>query len=75
MGVDDGRGIALKVEDGAVTPGYARGVAGLEILSRLGVLDADALAALASHARPQIKNVAGRVVGEARPAFSVSLVS
>ena len=74
MGLEDGRGIALKIEDGAVTPGYSRGVAGLHLLRWLGgVLDEAAVAALASHARPQIRNVAGRVVGEARPAFTPAL--
>ena len=44
-----------------------------EVLRLLGVLDEATVAALASHARPQVKNVAGRVVGEARAAFQLDV--
>jgi len=75
IGIDDGRGLALKIEDGAVTPGYSRGVACIEALRQLGVLDDATVSLLASHARPQLRNVAGGVVGEARPAFTLTVAS
>jgi L-asparaginase II len=56
-----GLGSVLKVVDGsrrAVPP------ASVAIYDRLGALDADARAALATHARPPVTNIAGRVVGE-----------
>ena len=50
-------------------------VAGIEALRQLGVLDDATVSSLASHARPQLKNVAGRVVGEARPAFTLAFAT
>ncbi|MDE2572127.1 MAG: asparaginase [bacterium] len=53
-------GVALKVVDGtkrAVAP------ASMALLDRLGLLDGVQAAALGSYARPEIFNVAGRVVG------------
>lgn len=61
--LDPGLGLALKVIDGnrrAVPP------AALALLRELGAIDARAEATLAPFARPQILNVAGRVVGELR---------
>jgi L-asparaginase II len=58
-----GIGLALKVVDGhrrAVPP------ATVAVLDRLGALDAQARGALAAHANPPVRNVAGRVVGEIR---------
>ena len=65
-----GAGLAIKVVDGA-----SRAVppATIALLRGLGVLDGDAVARLAPHARPAIRNVAGRVVGEVR-ARSVDVV-
>ncbi len=71
VGIDGGRGLALKIEDGAITPDYSRGVACIEALRQLGVLDSATVLRLGSHARPAVTNVAGRVVGEARPAFQL----
>ncbi|HZT52497.1 MAG TPA: asparaginase [Stellaceae bacterium] len=60
-----GLGLALKIEDGAAR---ASEVALAAILMRLGVLDEAAIAALAGRERPAVRNVAGAVVGEVRPA-------
>ena len=60
-----GLGLALKIEDGA---GRAAEVALAAILDRLGFIDAAVRAALDGRARPPIRNVAGAVVGEIRPA-------
>ena len=58
-------GLALKIEDGA---GRASEVALGTILLRLGVLSPRAEAALGERLRPKVRNVAGAVVGEVRPA-------
>jgi L-asparaginase II len=60
-----GYGLALKIEDGA---GRAAEVALGAILLQLGVLDGAAEQALAGRLRPPVRNVAGAVVGEIRPA-------
>jgi L-asparaginase II len=60
-----GLGLALKIEDGAQRAAETALVA---ILLRLGALDASAVAALGERARPTVRNVAGAVVGEIRPA-------
>jgi L-asparaginase II len=61
--LDFGAGFVLKTVDGA-----ARAVppAVLAFLVRLGALDAGAAERLHGHARPPLRNVAGRVVGELR---------
>jgi L-asparaginase II len=56
----DGSGLMLKVVDGARR---ATGPATVELLRRLGQLDSADVDALARHARPPVRNVAGRVVG------------
>jgi len=61
-----GLGVALKVDDGA---GRASEVALLAVLNKLDALTAEQAAALAERARPELRNVVGRVVGELRPAF------
>lgn len=71
VGLADGRGVALKIEDGGIEPPYARGVAIIEALRQVGGLGDDALDALAIYARPALRNVARRQVGEARPAFTL----
>jgi L-asparaginase II len=58
-----GAGLVLKTIDGApraVPP------ATLALLGRLDVLDATAKERLSGHARPPVRNVAGRIVGEVR---------
>ena len=58
-----GTGLVLKTVDGA-----SRAVppAALALLARLGVLAAAATEQLRGHARPPVRNVAGRVAGELR---------
>jgi L-asparaginase II len=60
-----GLGIALKIADGGAR---AVAVAMGAILVELGALDAAEQSALAETLRPPVKNVAGLVVGELRPA-------
>ncbi len=62
---DLGYGIALKIDDGA---GRASEVAVGAILDLLGAFTAAQRAELAPLLRPAVKNVAGRHVGEIRPA-------
>jgi L-asparaginase II len=62
-------GLALKIEDGA---GRASEVALAAILLRLGALDAAAVATLGERLHPPVRNVAGRVVGEIRPAAALA---
>ena len=73
VGLADGTGVAVKIEDGATgpTPGRPTGVAMIEILRRLGALDADDAAALGEHARPSLATSRGLEVGFARPAFEL----
>jgi L-asparaginase II len=63
-----GLGLALKVEDGA---GRASEVAVGALLVRLGAIDERQRSALAPLLRPKVKNVAGREVGEIRPAAAL----
>jgi L-asparaginase II len=58
-----GTGLVLKVVDGGAR---AAAPAALALLGRLGALDAAARERLAGHARPPVRNVAGRIVGEVR---------
>lgn len=60
-----GLGVALKIADGA---GRAAEVAIGALLCRLGAVAEDQAVALAPQFRPKLLNVAGRVVGELRPA-------
>lgn len=60
-----GLGVALKIEDGA---GRAAEVAMIALLDHLGALDDDARAALANRPSAPVLNVAGKLVGEIRPA-------
>ena len=72
VGFGDGLGIAVKLEDGAsAVPGRPSGLAAIEVLRQLGMLDADQLAALGDHSHPAILDVTQTVVGEARPVFSL----
>ncbi len=63
-----GLGFAIKVADGGRR---AVEVALVRTLEELGVLGASDLAALAAHARPELRNTRDEVVGEVRPAFSL----
>ena len=62
-------GLALKIEDGA---GRASEVALGAILTRLGALGPAAVAALGERLNPPVRNVAGAIVGEIRPAASLA---
>lgn len=66
-----GIGIAVKADDGA---GRCSAATALEVLRQLGVLEEAHLSLLASYRIGPIKNLAGRVVGEMRPAFSLEPV-
>jgi len=59
--VDQGIGIAVKVEDGAARAQYP---ALLEILKRFGAMSDPMPARLADFARPRIRNTRGETVGE-----------
>jgi L-asparaginase II len=69
IGLPGGIGLALKLEDGASPP--VPGIAALEALRQLGVLDDAAWSSLAHHARPEIRSVAGERAGEARAVFAL----
>lgn len=71
VGVEDGVGIAVKLESGPRQPGFAAPIV-IETLRRLGALGDAELAELESHARPAVRNVAGDVVGETRIAFELT---
>jgi L-asparaginase II len=60
-----GLGVALKISDGS---GRAAEVALAAILLRLGCLDAAAQEKLGERLRPPVRNIAGKVTGEIRPA-------
>jgi len=62
---DRGLGLAVKAEDGT---GRAAEVGMIELMRRLGILDAAELDAVAKLAHPTLSNRAGRMVGEIRPA-------
>jgi L-asparaginase II len=65
-----GLGFAIKIEDGgrrAVEPALVR------LLEGLGVLSSEDVERLARHARPEVRNTLGEVVGEIRAAFDVAL--
>lgn len=65
-----GLGIAIKVEDGAYR---ALGVAVVETLGQLGILDGQQQAQLARYHRPVVKNHRGVEVGEVAAVFSLGL--
>jgi L-asparaginase II len=68
-----GLGLALKIEDGDNQ--RARPPAVIEALRQMGVLDDEALAALAPHARSVIKNHRGDHVGEVRACFTLKMIA
>jgi L-asparaginase II len=73
IGLPGGIGLALKLEDGGASaqPGGPTGVAVLESLRQLGVLDEATRGRLARHAAPVIRSVAGERAGELRPVFEL----
>jgi L-asparaginase II len=76
VGLSDGltgRGLAVKIEDGAAatSPGRPAGVVVIEALRQLGVLSSRAMTALHAYAHPALENIAGEPVGEVRAVFSL----
>lgn len=73
VGLSEGIGVAVKVEDGTSGPSAGRpgSVATIEVLRQLGVLDPGQIEALGEHARPRLRALSGRVVGHARPVFAL----
>lgn len=73
IGIIGGTGLSIAVEDGAgpASPGRPTAVAAIEALRQIGALDQVDLRSLSSHARPSIRTVAGKPVGEARPVFTL----
>ena len=69
-GIEGGAGIAVKLESGPQQPGLASPIV-IAALRALGALSDDDAAALESHARPPVRNVAGAIVGETRVAFEL----
>jgi L-asparaginase II len=67
-----GLGLALKIEDGEDR--RARPTVVIEALRQLGVLEGEALDALAPYARFSVRNHRGEEVGEVRPSFELKLV-
>ncbi len=73
VGLRGGLGIAVKLEDGADSlPTRPSGVALIEALRSLDVLDSEQVASLGEHARPVLRTIAGREVGEVRPVFTLA---
>jgi L-asparaginase II len=66
--VEQGLGIALKIEDGG---SRAAPPAVVEALRQLGALDEAAVEALGEHARPIVRNYRGEIVGEGCAVFSL----
>jgi L-asparaginase II len=67
-----GLGLALKIEDGEDR--RARPPVVIESLRQLGVLDGEALKAVAPYAKFPVRNHRGDQVGEVRPSFELKLV-
>jgi L-asparaginase II len=62
--------LAFKIEDGEDR--RARPTVAIEALRQLGVLNADALEALAPYASFPVRNHRGDFVGEIRPSFELA---
>ena len=77
IGITGGMGLAVKVEDGAEVTSSARpaGMAALEALRQVGVLDDLQMATLGVHARRAVHSLSGREVGEAHAAFRLLQVA
>ncbi len=67
----DGRGVAIKIEDGDGAR-RAREVAACSVLAQLGVLESAALDRLAEYASPPITDPRGTASGAVRAAFELS---
>jgi len=65
----EGLGLAFKIEDGEDR--RARPTVAIECLRQLGVLNGDALEALAPYAKFPVRNHRGEFVGEIRPSFEL----
>ncbi len=74
VGLVEGVGVAVKVEDGTSGPSAGRpgSVATIEVLRQLGVLDRGQIEALGAHARPRLRALSGRDVGHVRPVFTLA---
>ncbi len=73
LGLAEGVGVAVKVDDGTSGPSAGRpgSVAAIEVLRQLGVIDQAQVEALGEHARPRLRTLSGRDVGLARPVFTL----
>ncbi len=73
VGLAQGIGVAVKVEDGSSVPSAGRpgSVATIEALRQLGVLDGAQIEALGEHASPRLRALSGRDVGHVRPVFTL----
>jgi L-asparaginase II len=73
VGLRGGVGVSVKMESGGAGTSSAppAGVAALDALRQLRVLDADDLAVLETHARPRVTTVAGEPAGEVRATFDL----
>jgi len=70
--VEEGLGIALKVEDGNARATYP---AIVECLSQMGVLNAQQISTLESFHRPELRNHQGTLVGQLTPVFHLEQVN
>lgn len=74
IGLSEGLGIAIKIEDGATGPPPSPGaVVAIAALHLLNVLDDAEVTSLITHARPLLRSVAGDVVGKVRPTFDLTM--
>jgi L-asparaginase II len=73
IGLPGGVGLAVKMEAGAGSAGSGdpAGVAALEALRQLGILDDAAWSALGMHTHPEVRSVSGEHAGNARAAFEL----
>jgi L-asparaginase II len=67
-----GLGLALKIEDGEDR--RSRPTVVIETLRQLGILDAQAIEALAPYSRFSIRNHRGDLVGEVRASFELERI-
>ena len=65
------RGGQDRGRSGSASSGDPAGVAALEALRQLGVLGEESWAALAAHARPELRSVAGEHAGNAQAVFQL----
>ena len=73
LGLRGGLGVAVKMESGGAGTSSAppAGVAALDVLRQLGVLDAADLLALDTHANPRVTTIAGEPAGVERAIFDL----